>query len=116
MKYIKSINEILSINGLDEELLSDIHDMLLEITDLGYEYTIQKSIYSTGFSLTISNENVDDFNIIKDCVLRIKYYLGERYLRCSLFRIGKGWVSIELDESLDMKNSNFIMYLRIYFI
>lgn len=68
MKYIK----------LYESFETDLEDILLEITDIGY------NIMYTELGIQISKlkgrENYPiDFEEIKDCLLRLKDYLGYRY-------------------------------------
>lgn len=72
MKYIK----------LYESFETDIKDILLEVTDLGYQ-----TIYNYGYSKYIAifkRSTHINYNEVKDCILRIKDYLGDRYFSCEI--------------------------------
>lgn len=80
MKYVK----------LYESFETDLEDILLEITDLGYEYYID---YFTGESEHINALIIDNkkgetyiiFDEVKDCLLRLKDYLGNRFIDCTVY-------------------------------
>jgi hypothetical protein len=105
MKYIK----------LYESFETDLQDILLEVTDMGYEFKINPGLnFST---IIIENNKKSDFNIILDCALRLKDYLGDRYNSCYLFKdatqqANAGWHTFDLKEGCDLNNA---MSLQIFF-
>jgi len=107
MKYIRLYEEI--------ELLSDnIKDILLEIVHLGYKY----SMYQQGIYKYISIAKDHDifteplfikFDEVKDCVLRLKDFLGDKYVGCEIHSkhlSGK----VELNDKIDLG------YRKIYIL
>ena len=81
MKHLKSYNE--SILDKYKEIISDISDILLELTDCGYTTHVSDHIYTTGkgyirircdISAAIRNEARQDWEFVEDIVLRIKDY------------------------------------------
>lgn len=106
MKYIK----------LYESFETDIEDILLEITDLGYEYKMgYEHTMDENNYISIVNTKDSNFNIILDCVLRLKEYLGDRYVCCYLFQVGNGWIPFDLKDGCNIKFWQFIMYLKIFY-
>jgi hypothetical protein len=90
MKYLRTYE---SLNS-EEEFLKDIKDILLEVEDMGYitriiESTWPKDSKEYVIWINIINKSLCgnyirpiDFNEIKDCVLRIKDYLGNKFVGC----------------------------------
>jgi hypothetical protein len=80
MRYLK----------LYESFDSDLEDILLEITDMGYSYSIDKYnkhyivIYKIAPQDHVSRyEDMRQYDI-KDCLLRLKDYLGDNYIGCKI--------------------------------
>lgn len=83
MIYLKKYNESL------EDIHQDINDILLELLDSGY-YKI--NLFSNAVRIVKVEwpdrrikSNELDFNEIKEYVLRIIDYLGDKYVRCRYF-------------------------------
>jgi len=104
----------------------DIEDISLELEDLGFKFYIERPY--TGDSLHIYDEFIGSSFIIfqkedlttkwsdiKDCILRLKDYLGNRYVtfRCSTFYKGRGVYNTysTLDENTKIKGK--INYINI---
>jgi hypothetical protein len=105
MKYLK----------LYESFETDIEDILLEITDLNYSYAIndkhnELGIYNSAYiAITkIDNQGKYEFingNDIKDCVLRLKDYIGNRYICCKIYSNNPfESKTFELTEDCDLKS------------
>lgn len=108
MKYIK----------LYESFNRDIEDILLEITDIGYEYKIyeNKSIYYITINKcstwTFTQLSID-FDDIKDCLLRLKDYLGDRYVGCDFSNRNElSFKKVELNEDTKIDEDVVIFYIH----
>lgn len=103
MKYLKLYE---SIDGdrvrFISNIIQNIKDILLEVEDLGYE----TQVYDTCLIIYKPDNKNINLDEIKDCLLRLKDYLGDRYYDC-LFYITiinlddsrvRGWKEIDLNE------------------
>lgn len=116
MKHIRRFNESL----FKEE---DLQDILLELTDLGYGYLLS---FNTGVISIYDNKSWKNGYIwddIKDCILRIKDYLGPKYLSMrigSVINVGgeRTINSKRYHENLnnDTEIKGFIKNIRIYYV
>ena len=102
MKHLKRFNE--------SNEISDIEDILLELKDMGAEIEIVKGTYKYA---RIYFDNGVYWKDIKDCILRLKCYLGDDYDFC-FYRleprgIEKGNHYVDLDEDTNITN-------KIYFL
>ena len=123
MKYLKRFNE---------SLKSDIDDILLELSDLGINVSNEmlrrgELGYDQDIHLfmikCISIENGDfndglEWRDIKDCILRIKQYLGKRFVRFLYRKYDVTWYHskyyskskyIELNEDTDIKEPIYMV-------
>jgi len=113
MKYLRKFNE---------SIREDIEDILLELKDIGFTIDIipkQYKAYSTGtiFIEKSENENYtyrdDGYNRlefkweeIKDCVLRLKDYLGKNFISFEYTLGGEEYEGVW--EKVDLNNDTVI--------
>lgn len=99
MRYLKSFNE-----SFNKEYIDNIKDILLELEDDGYITIITKGKFDW-----ISENRIDfiyisnqlkpfEFSDIKDSMLRLKRFLGEDWISCSvLFSNSNSADNIDVD-------------------
>jgi uncharacterized protein (UPF0335 family) len=104
MKYIKAYE---SIDGdrvrFVSNIIQTIKDILLEVEDLGYE----THVYDTCLIIHKPDNKNININEIRDCLLRLKDYLGDKYYDClvcvDIIRfdgtISTEWKEIDLNEN-----------------
>lgn len=112
MKYLKLYEEMELANQMSQ---LDIEDILLEVKDIGYDVVVEENFKHTiydrndGLYYIKIYKNAEipvNFDEIKDCVLRLKDYLGDRYIRCHTYSTNamldlvsrSNWQTIELNE------------------
>lgn len=114
MKYIK----------LYESFETDIEDILLEITDIGYNVSVTHGVVShIQIKKDVDLHNIN-YEEIKDCVLRIKDYLNNSGIqiskiekfRCNIYygpRYARAWEDFNLTE--DNYPPNDLVSIIIYY-
>lgn len=121
MKYLKVYEEYDNIEIYLQKLssdsknkINDIEDILLEVNDLGYISGITHIRISNSTMIYVRrNIGMIVFNEVKDCLLRIKDYLGDNYDHCDIKSSvvnniwGCKYYSVELDESLQIDDLLF---------
>lgn len=91
MRYLKKFNESNFIKDSEKKydiVISDLNDILLELSDSGIAYTIDRYIDDLVFEIQININSIkskDDKKIVNEALLRINDYLSEYDL--SLLRI-----------------------------
>lgn len=123
MKYIKAYESL--TKGED---IQNLKDILLEADDMGFVTEVRNTI--NYINVTIKTIKVGysqksfDFDEVKDCVLRLKDYAGDRYHEFDIMIIGKVgspyWKILELSEDIVISYpihevSIWIKYLDSYF-
>jgi hypothetical protein len=126
MKYIKLYEEIDKDSVIYK--MQTIRDILLEVEDIGYETIVSNNYlaiqkWNNNFN---DAENKINFGEVKDCLLRLKDYLGGRYISCSIFCSDPvyahgtkiyvtEWKQIRLDENININSSTEIRKIGIFF-
>jgi hypothetical protein len=99
MKYIKLYE---SFNT------QDIKDILLEVEDLGYGTKIilledETGNYGDheGIMIIAPSRGSIKYIEIEDCLLRLKDYLGDRYIECKVFNLATNrWSNFPLSDDV----------------
>lgn len=90
-------------NDIEETL----REICLELEDCGYEITI--NVAEDYKTIVINKEkdiiiSKDEWLNIIEYLLRIKDYLGDRYLSCKVYNKSSGWELFNLKEDYKKKN------------
>ncbi len=106
--------------------LKQIQKILLEVTDLGYCVSMGQSLRKQAgyYYINIKKDihgypliNTINYKEIKDCVLRIKDYLGNRFMGCDAYNglsaHNRKWSEFDLTECNVPRN--YLMSLIIYY-
>jgi len=110
MKHLKKFNE--SVGDISFE---DIKDICLELEDLGMKVSIIRTGYENNiveYYIEFSTE-IDQgiyWNDIKDCLLRLKDYLGKHYC----YTVMNGGV-IDLESTQYGKIEHFLVKFKYYY-
>jgi len=123
MKYLRKFNEAVSPELTPKEM-QDIEDILLEVKDIRmFIHFSENSIYKNWLNQIpynfISCTDISSLSIkwkdIKDCVLRVKDYLGNKYVSFSYTNFGMGPIDCELNEYTNTGNNKDIYKVVIYY-
>jgi len=115
MKYLRKYNESY-IN------IEDIKDICLELTDLGIVISISSTdAYRNKNVIYFHNYNIHNgmkWNDVKDCLLRLKDYLGDKFIEFGYSSVTNLYYNhiTELNEYTYIKepiNSMFLRYIDI---
>lgn len=118
MKYIKAYESL--TKGED---IQNLKDILLEVDDMGFVTEVRRTINYLNVTIKIPQKSFY-FDEVKDCVLRLKDYAGDRYHEFDIMIIGKVgspyWKILELSEDIVISYpirevSIWIKYLDSYF-
>ena len=127
MKHLRRYNE-----SIDPDIRQDILDICLDIVDVGFKISIVENKINKNNYIYIEHERsfspypykknifkID--NNFKEVLLRLRDFLGDRYVNCSLLGNDSFGISteklIELTEDIDLEDVNKldILDIVIYF-
>lgn len=125
MKYLKSYKILEELNIKDDDI-QNLKDMLLELNDIGYITNIRETVNCLNIVIDLPKksrvgtpniplEQSFNFEDIKECVLRIKDYSGDRYVSSDVkYDYGNHWKRIKLQEDTVIKYPlhSFIMWIK----
>lgn len=113
MKYIKLYEAFILNNNssfddedIDDEVEKTLRDICLELEDLGYNIIINVEV---GINSLVINNGLGfdsptmDWEDIKEYLLRVKDYLGNKYIGFSCFTLKSYWDVTELNEKTQLK-------------
>jgi hypothetical protein len=88
--------------------MQDLRDILLEVEDLGYETGIGGRDLNYGIIISRPQNFESEMKSIryadlKDCLLRLKDYLGDKYIGCEIYDMNKNkdrWVKFPLTDDV----------------
>lgn len=84
--------------------MQDLRDILLEAEDLGYQYMFIRR--ELNYVISISKAGIEiksiNYDELKDCLLRLKDYLGDKYIGCEIYKMGISniWVKFPLTDDV----------------
>lgn len=98
MKYLNTYK--LYEAFVDDEDIQIIKDILLEVTDIGYQVSIYKMTEYTRIIINLPYEANFQFDEIKDCVLRLKDYSGYRFTELTINYNYTSWDAVKLTDDV----------------
>lgn len=117
MKYLRKFNE----SKYEEDLKDDIRQIFSDLTDDKCDITISR-IDTTNYILLSNKNQITNyirFSDIKEELLRLKDYLGDRWIRCGVVFAGDPErIHIDINEdNYDELNNNYpeISNLAVFF-
>ena len=105
MKYLK----------IYESFETDIEDILLEVSDLGYTVkSILLGKSNIGLLIIAPDSKRIKYTEIEDCLLRLKDYLGDKYVGCVIFNVASNrWIDFTLSDHVFYKGWNWMNIIGI---
>jgi hypothetical protein len=98
MRYLKKFNEsnfIKSSKKKHEIVIPDVKDILLDLSDSGIQYNLDRYVDDSIFEIQIninSFESTDDKEVVQETILRLNDYLSQHDLHI---------LNIEMEQSIE---------------
>lgn len=115
MKYLKTYESL-----DNEETTKTLREICLELEDIGYTIFIVDNSYM--HSIDISRQVIGEiykrsikFSDIKEYLLRMKDYLGDKYIRCTFQYFVSGPEVIILNDDTEIRDDETLFQVEIYY-